>query len=128
MACFGIPIQSRFQVRLKWCQFATSVLFLISAFLLLQAKGIAGNIVHAVASTNAMAAGLIVLDAFKVCCSHVVVRTLSSSFHPIVLSLSLVNTDFGRAFSRLQHNLVRSSFCQNSLEFLFFLSHYSLLI
>ena len=31
-----------------------------------QAKGIAGNIVHAIASTNAIAAGLIVLEAIKV--------------------------------------------------------------
>jgi ubiquitin-like 1-activating enzyme E1 B len=29
-------------------------------------KGIAGNIVHAIATTNAIAAGLIVLEAFKV--------------------------------------------------------------
>jgi ubiquitin-like 1-activating enzyme E1 B len=30
-------------------------------------KGMAGNIVHAIATTNAIAAGLIVLEAFKVC-------------------------------------------------------------
>ncbi len=29
-------------------------------------KGMAGNIVHAIATTNAIAAGLIVLEAFKV--------------------------------------------------------------
>ncbi|XP_077247989.1 SUMO-activating enzyme subunit 2-like isoform X2 [Tasmannia lanceolata] len=42
-ACFGIPIHSLFE-----------------------AKGIAGNIVHAVATTNAIIAGLIVIEAIKV--------------------------------------------------------------
>ena len=42
MANFHIPAQSRFKV-----------------------KGIAGNIVHAIATTNAMAAGLIVMEAVK---------------------------------------------------------------
>ena len=44
MAVFGIEMQSRFAI-----------------------KGIAGNIVHAIATTNAIAAGLIVLEALKVC-------------------------------------------------------------
>eukprot|EP00474_Spongospora_subterranea_P009596 CRZ10054.1 hypothetical protein [Spongospora subterranea] len=43
MFVFHIPMQSRFHI-----------------------KGIAGNIVHAIASTNAIAAGLIVLEAIKV--------------------------------------------------------------
>eukprot|EP00808_Paulinella_micropora_P008508 g7627.t1 len=43
MQVFGIPLQSHFAL-----------------------KGIAGNIVHAIATTNAIAAGLIVLEAFKV--------------------------------------------------------------
>lgn len=42
MACFGIPQQSKFDI-----------------------KGIAGNIVHAVATTNAMVSGLLVLEAIK---------------------------------------------------------------
>jgi ubiquitin-like 1-activating enzyme E1 B len=33
-------------------------------------KGIAGNIVHAIATTNAICAGLIVLEAIKVCGCH----------------------------------------------------------
>ena len=33
---------------------------------LFEAKGVAGNIVHAVATTNAIIAGLIVLEAIKV--------------------------------------------------------------
>lgn len=33
---------------------------------LFEAKGIAGNIVHAVATTNAIVAGLIVIEAIKV--------------------------------------------------------------
>lgn len=33
---------------------------------LFEAKGIAGNIVHAVATTNAIIAGLIVIEAIKV--------------------------------------------------------------
>ena len=41
--CFGIPLHSLFE-----------------------AKGIAGNIVHAVATTNAIVAGLIVIEAIKV--------------------------------------------------------------
>eukprot|EP00457_Paulinella_chromatophora_P004474 gb/GEZN01004486.1/.p1 GENE.gb/GEZN01004486.1/~~gb/GEZN01004486.1/.p1 ORF type:complete len:312 (-),score=86.62 gb/GEZN01004486.1/:140-1075(-) len=43
MQVFGIPMQSQFTL-----------------------KGIAGNIVHAIATTNAIAAGLIVLEAFKI--------------------------------------------------------------
>lgn len=42
-ASFGIPLQNLFE-----------------------AKGIAGNIVHAVATTNAVIAGLIVIEAIKV--------------------------------------------------------------
>lgn len=42
-ASFGIPLHSLFE-----------------------AKGIAGNIVHAVATTNAVIAGLIVIEAIKV--------------------------------------------------------------
>lgn len=42
-ASFGIPLHSLFE-----------------------AKGIAGNIVHAVATTNAIIAGLIVIEALKV--------------------------------------------------------------
>lgn len=42
-ASFGIPMQSLFE-----------------------AKGIAGNIVHAVATTNAITAGLIVIEAIKI--------------------------------------------------------------
>lgn len=33
---------------------------------LFEAKGVAGNIVHAVATTNAIVAGLIVIEAIKV--------------------------------------------------------------
>jgi ubiquitin-like 1-activating enzyme E1 B len=43
MSVYGIPMQSRFQN-----------------------KGIAGNIVHAIATTNAIAGGLIVLEAIKI--------------------------------------------------------------
>lgn len=46
-ASFGIPLQSLFE-----------------------AKGIAGNIVHAVATTNAITAGLIVIEAIKILQSH----------------------------------------------------------
>lgn len=42
-ACYGIPRQSAFD-----------------------AKGMAGNIIHAVATTNAMVAGLLVTEAIKV--------------------------------------------------------------
>jgi ubiquitin-like 1-activating enzyme E1 B len=48
MACFGIETQSFFTI-----------------------KGIAGNIVHAIATTNAIAAGMIVLEALKVMGYHV---------------------------------------------------------
>lgn len=40
--------------------------FGISLHSLFDAKGIAGNIVHAVATTNAIIAGLIVIEAIKV--------------------------------------------------------------
>lgn len=40
--------------------------FGISLHSLFEAKGIAGNIVHAVATTNAVIAGLIVIEAIKV--------------------------------------------------------------
>lgn len=40
--------------------------FRIPLHSLFEAKGIAGNIVHAVATTNAIIAGLIVLEAIKV--------------------------------------------------------------
>lgn len=46
-ASFGIPLHSLFEV-----------------------KGIAGNIVHAVATTNAVIAGLIVIEAIKVLQNH----------------------------------------------------------
>ena len=45
--CYGIPIVSRFE-----------------------AKGMAGNIIHAVATTNAIIAGLIVIEAQKVLMGH----------------------------------------------------------
>ena len=40
--------------------------FNIPSHSLFEAKGIAGNIVHAVATTNAIVAGLIVIEAIKV--------------------------------------------------------------
>lgn len=42
-ACYGIPAQSSFD-----------------------AKGMAGNIIHAIATTNAMVSGLLVTEAIKV--------------------------------------------------------------
>ena len=42
-ACYGIPLQSLFQ-----------------------AKGMAGNIIHAIATTNAIVGGLIVVQAMKI--------------------------------------------------------------
>ena len=47
MACFGIEQQSKFDI-----------------------KGIAGNIVHAVATTNAVVSGLLTLEAIKIICGH----------------------------------------------------------
>lgn len=62
--------------------------FHISLLSLFDIKGIAGNIVHAVATTNAIAAGLMVLDAIKVlrAQSHLCHLTWISSHPPHLLT------------------------------------------
>lgn len=57
--------------------------FGIALHSLFEAKGIAGNIVHAVATTNAVIAGLIVIEAMKV------LKNDSKSYRCAKLSFSL---------------------------------------
>lgn len=69
-ASFGIPMHSLFE-----------------------AKGIAGNIVHAVATTNAVVAGLIVIEAIKVLEKDIDnYRCASVSFPPYELFFYFLDT------------------------------------
>lgn len=67
MGNFAILQQSKFQVSAcRELQLSVSRSCIASHVHAWQTKGIAGNIVHAIATTNAVAAGLIVVEALKV--------------------------------------------------------------
>lgn len=66
--------------------------FGIALHSLFEAKGIAGNIVHAVATTNAVIAGLIVIEAIKVLRNDI--KSYRSAFTIAGLIAHLLSNEF----------------------------------